>query len=123
VRQQLRIFAGHEVKTTGDGFLATFASPANAVQCARAIRDRVQTTGLQIRAGLHAGELEVTDEDVAGIAVHIASRILSACGANEVLVSSTIKDLAAGSGLRLENRGPHKLRGLEDDWILYAARD
>lgn len=123
VRQQLRIFGGQEVKTTGDGFLATFASPANAVQCARAIRDRVQASGLQIRAGLHAGELEVMNEDVAGIAVHIASRILSACGANEVLVSSTVRDLAAGSGLRLENRGPHKLKGLEDEWVLYAARD
>lgn len=123
VRQQLRIFGGHEVKTTGDGFLATFDSPANAVQCARAIRDRVQPSGLQIRAGLHAGELEVSDEDVAGIAVHIASRILSACGTNEVLVSSTVRDLTAGSGLRLENRGPHKLKGLDDEWVLFAARD
>lgn len=123
VRQQLRIFGGKEIKTTGDGFLATFDSPANAVQCARAIRDRVQPSGLQVRAGLHAGELEVTDEDVAGIAVHIASRILSACGANEILVSSTVRDLTTGSGLRLENRGPHKLKGLDEEWYLYASRD
>ena len=123
VRQQLTIFGGLEIKTTGDGFLATFDSPANAVQCARAIRDRIQPSGLQIRAGLHAGELEVTDEDVAGIAVHIASRILSACGANEILVSSTVRDLTTGSGLRLENRGPHKLKGLDEEWYLYASRD
>jgi class 3 adenylate cyclase len=123
VRQQLRIFGGLEIKTTGDGFLATFDSPANAVQCARAIRDRIQPSGLQIRAGLHAGELEVTDDDIAGIAVHIASRILSACGANEILVSSTVRDLTTGSGLRLENRGPHKLKGLDEEWYLYASRD
>lgn len=123
VRRQLQIFGGNEIKTTGDGFLATFDSPANAVQCARAIRDRVQTSGLQIRAGLHAGELEVTDDDVAGIAVHIASRILSACAANEILVSSTVRDLTTGSGLRLENRGSHKLKGLDEDWLLYASRD
>jgi class 3 adenylate cyclase len=123
VRQQLQIFGGREIKTTGDGFLATFDSPANAVQCARAIRDRVQPSGLQIRAGLHAGELEVTDEDIAGIAVHIASRILSACGANEILVSSTVRDLTTGSGLRLENRGLHQLKGLDDEWQLYASRD
>jgi len=123
VRQQLQIFGGHEIKTTGDGFLATFDSPANAVQCARAIRDRIQPSGLQIRAGLHAGELEVIDKDVAGIAVHIASRILSACGTNEILVSSTVRDLTTGSGLRLENRGPHKLKGLDEEWYLYASRD
>jgi class 3 adenylate cyclase len=122
VRQQLAIFRGHEVKTTGDGFLVTFDSPARAVQCARAIRDRIQASGMQIRAGLHAGELEVTGEDIAGIAVHIASRILAACGPNQILVSGTVHDLTVGSGLRLEDRGPHSLKGIEGEWRLFAAR-
>jgi class 3 adenylate cyclase len=123
VRQQLQIFRGHEVKTTGDGFLATFDSPARAVQCARAIRDRIQPSGLQIRAGLHAGELELTGDDIAGIAVHVASRVLAACAPSEILVSSTIRDLTAGSGLRLEDRGAHKLKGVEKEWQLFAVRD
>jgi class 3 adenylate cyclase len=123
VRQQLQIFRGHEVKTTGDGFLATFDSPARAVQCARAIRDRIQPSGLQIRAGLHAGELELTDDDIAGIAVHVASRILATCAPSEILVSSTIHDLTVGSGLRLEDRGAHKLKGLDKEWQLFAVRD
>ena len=123
VRQQLQIFRGHEVKTTGDGFLATFDSPARAVQCARAIRDRIQPSGLQIRAGLHAGELELTNDDIAGIAVHVASRILATCAPSEILVSSTINDLTAGSGLRLEDRGAHKLKGLDAVWRLFAVRD
>jgi len=123
VRSQLEIFRGHEVKTTGDGFLATFDSPARAVQCARAIRDRLQPRGLQIRAALHTGELERTGGDIAGIAVHIASRILTTCAANEILVSSTVRDLATGSGLRLEDRGLHALKGLEDEWRLVAVRD
>jgi class 3 adenylate cyclase len=123
VRQQLQIFRGHEVKTTGDGFLATFDSPARAVQCARAIRDRIQPSGLQIRAGLHAGELEATNDDIAGIAVHIASRILATCAPSEILVSSTIRDLTAGSGLRLEDRGAHNLKGLDHEWELFAVRD
>jgi class 3 adenylate cyclase len=123
VRQQLQIFRGHEVKTTGDGFLATFDSPARAVQCARAIRDRIQPSGLQIRAGLHAGELEQSNDDIAGIAVHIASRILATCAPSEILVSSTIRDLTAGSGLRLEDRGAHNLKGLDHEWQLFAVRD
>lgn len=123
VRQQLQIFRGHEVKTTGDGFLATFDSPARAVQCARAIRDRIQSSGLQIRAGLHTGELELTGDDIAGIAVHVASRILATCAPSEILVSSTISDLTAGSGLRLEDRGAHKLKGFDKEWQLFAVRD
>ncbi len=123
VRQQLQIFRGHEVKTTGDGFLATFDSPARAVQCARAIRDRIQPSGLQIRAAVHAGELDVTDDDIAGIAVHIASRILSICAPGEILASRTIRELTTGSGLRLEDRGSHKLRGIDEAWQLFAVRD
>jgi class 3 adenylate cyclase len=123
VRQQLQIFRGREVKTTGDGFLATFDSPARAVQCARAIRDRIQPSGLQIRAALHAGELELTNDDIAGIAVHVASRILATCAPSEILVSNTIHDLTVGSGLRLEDRGAHKLKGLDQEWTLFAVRD
>jgi class 3 adenylate cyclase len=123
VRQQLTIFRGHEINTTGDGFLTTFDSPARAVQCARAIRDRIQPSGLQIRAAVHTGELERSMDDVTGIAVHIASRILAVCAANEILVSGTVRDLTTGSGLRLEARGAHRLKGLDDEWRLFAVRD
>jgi uncharacterized protein (TIGR00369 family) len=121
VRRQLQIFKGREVKTTGDGFLATFDSPARAVQCARAVRDGVARLGIQIRAGLHIGECEVTGADVAGIAVHMASRVLSAAGPGEILVSGTVRDLVAGSGLRFTDHGRHTLKGIEGDWYLFAV--
>jgi len=122
-RRQLELFKGREVKTTGDGFLATFDSPNRAVQCARAIRDGVKRLGLEIRAGIHTGECEVAGGDVAGVAIHVASRVESAARPGEILVSSTVRDLVAGSGLRLSDRGVHELKGLEGRWQLFALED
>jgi uncharacterized protein (TIGR00369 family) len=121
VRKQLQVFKGREVKTTGDGFLATFDSPGRGVQCARAIRDGVRPLGLKLRAGLHTGECEVSAGDVAGIAIHVASRIQSAAQPGEILVSSTVRDLIAGSGLQLFDRGVHELKGVKGKWQLFAA--
>lgn len=121
VRRQLKLFNGREVKTTGDGFLATFDSPGRAVQAARAVRDAVARLGIAIRAGLHTGEYEVSGGDIAGIAVHIASRVQSLAGPGEVLVSGTVRDLVAGSGLRFEDRGRHKLHGLEGEWPIFSV--
>jgi uncharacterized protein (TIGR00369 family) len=123
VRRQLAAFKGREVKTTGDGFLIAFDSPARAVQCARAIRDGVTGLGIEIRAGLHSGECDVVGSDLAGIAVHVASRVQAAAGPGEVLVSSTVRDLMAGSGLRFTDRGRHELKGLEGQWHLLAVDD
>jgi uncharacterized protein (TIGR00369 family) len=120
VRKQLGLFKGKEVKTTGDGFLATFDSPGRAVQCARAIREAIHRLGLEIRAGLHAGECEVSGADVAGIAVHIAARIQGSAGAGEILVSGTVRDLVTGSGLRFADHGRHHLKGIEGDWALFS---
>jgi class 3 adenylate cyclase len=120
VRSQLEIWKGKEVKTTGDGFLATFDSPARAVQCARSVRDVVRRLGLEIRAGIHTGECEVTKTDVAGIAVHVAARIQALAEPGEVLVSSTVRDLVAGSGLRFFDRDRHELKGIEGEWQLFA---
>lgn len=121
IRSELATFNGREIKTTGDGFLATFDSPGKALQCARAIRDGVGRLGLAVRAGLHTGECEVSGADVAGIAVHIASRVQSLAGAGEVLVSGTVRDLVAGSALRFEDRGRHCLKGIEGEWPLFAV--
>jgi len=121
VRMQLDVFKGREVKTTGDGFLATFDAPGRAVQCARAIRDGVRRFGLEVRAGLHTGECEVSGGDVAGIAVHAAARIQGVAGPGEILVSATVHDLVAGSGLRFADRGRHPLKGIEGDWPLFAV--
>jgi class 3 adenylate cyclase len=121
VRKQLQVFKGREVKTTGDGFLATFDSPGRGVQCARAIRDSVRGLGLEVRAGLHTGECEVSGTDVAGIAIHVASRIQAAARPGEILVSGTVHDLVAGSGLQLSDRGIQALKGLEGKWQLFAA--
>lgn len=121
VRKQLGLFKGREVKTTGDGFLATFDSPGRAVQCTRAIREGVRRLGLEIRAGLHTGECEVSGADVAGIAVHIAARIQGSAGAGEILVSGTVRDLVTGSGLRFSDHGRHHLKGIEGDWLLFLV--
>jgi uncharacterized protein (TIGR00369 family) len=123
VRRQLQVFRGREVKTMGDGFLAAFDSPARALQCARVIRDGVARLGIEIRAGLHSGECEVAGSDLAGIAVHVASRVQAAARPGEVLVSSTVRDLVAGSGLRFTDRGRHQLKGLEGEWHLLAIED
>ncbi len=120
VRNELSRWRGHEVKTIGDGFLATFDGPARAVRCAAEIIDQLEHLGLEIRAGLHTGECELVGEDVAGIAVHIGARVMGRAGAGEVLASSTVKDLVVGSGLEFEDRGMHTLRGIPDEWRLYA---
>lgn len=121
VRRNLRRWRGVERKTTGDGFLVTFDGPARAIRCARAIREEAAETGLAIRAGLHTGECELIGDDVGGIAVHIASRVLDEAGAGEVLVSRTVKDLVAGSGIEFVERGTRELRGIEGRWDLYLA--
>ena len=122
VRRELAAFRGREVNTTGDGLLATFDGPARAIQCACSIRERVRSLGLQSRTGLHTGECEVIGDDVAGIAVHIAARVAATAGPDEVLVSSTVKDLVAGSRLRFADRGAHSLKGVPDEWRLYEVR-
>jgi len=114
-------FGGHEVKSMGDGFLATFDGPARAIRCARAILDSSQALGIRVRAGVHTGECEVMGDDVGGIAVHIAARVSALAGPSEVLVSRTVKDLVAGSGLEFDDRGEHTLKGVPDVWHLYAA--
>jgi class 3 adenylate cyclase/pimeloyl-ACP methyl ester carboxylesterase len=114
VRRELELHRGREVKTTGDGFLATFDGPARAIRCACAIRDQGAQLGVEIRAGLHTGEVEVIDEDIGGIAVHIGARVSSKAQPGEVLVSSTVRDLVAGSGIRFESRGLQELKGVAE---------
>ncbi|GAC1669019.1 MAG: adenylate/guanylate cyclase domain-containing protein [Candidatus Limnocylindrales bacterium] len=121
VRQALERFRGREIKTTGDGFLAAFDGPARAVRAALSIRDAIASHGVAIRAGLHTGEIELRGADVAGLAVHIAARISAMAESGEVLVSSTVKDLVAGSGIVFEPRGTHQLKGVPDEWRLFAA--
>ena len=123
VRRQLIVFRGREIKTTGDGFLAIFDSPARAVRCAQAIRDCVKRLGLEIRAGIHMGEVELARGDVSGIAVHLAARVVEAAPSGEVLVSSTVRDLLLGSGLRFEDRGRRQLKGIEGEWSLFALTE
>jgi class 3 adenylate cyclase len=121
VRRQLDRFRGREIKTTGDGFLATFDGPARAIRAADALRAGLRELGLEVRVGLHTGECELLGEDIGGIAVHIAARVLGRAGAGEVLCSRTVKDLVAGSGFRFADRGTHTLKGIPDDWQLYAV--
>jgi len=111
---------GDLVKTTGDGILAIFEAPGPAIRCAVSLREELRQHGVEIRAGLHTGEVEYRGTDVGGIAVHTAARILAAAAPGEVLVSRTVRDLVAGSGLTLKDRGTHTLRGVGDDWRLYA---
>jgi class 3 adenylate cyclase/pimeloyl-ACP methyl ester carboxylesterase len=121
VRRELDRHRGREVDTAGDGFFATFDGPARAVHCARAIREGVGEQALEIRAGLHTGEVEVLREGLAGVAVHIGQRVLAEAEPGEVLVSSTVKDLTAGAGLEFEDRGPHSLKGVPGEWRLFAV--
>ncbi|HVE68857.1 MAG TPA: adenylate/guanylate cyclase domain-containing protein [Solirubrobacteraceae bacterium] len=122
VRRQLERWQGREVKTTGDGFLATFDGPARAIRCGRAITEIVEPLGIRVRAGLHTGECEVRGDDVAGMAVHIGARVGSLAGPGEVLVSSTVKDLVVGSGIDFEDRGEHELKGVPGAWKVFAAQ-
>lgn len=121
VRRQLLRFRGREIDTAGDGFFATFDGPARAIRCACAITDGVRELGLSIRAGLHTGECEIADSNVAGIAVHTGARVAAQAGADEVLVSNTVKDLVAGSGIKFIDRGAHELKGIPGQWRLFAV--
>jgi len=121
VRTQLGRFRGREVKTVGDGFLATFDGPQRAIKCALAIRETVRPLGIEVRAGLHTGECEIRGEDVGGIAVHIGARVASEAAPSEVLVSSTVKDLVVGSGIAFEDRGSRALKGVPDEWRLFSV--
>jgi class 3 adenylate cyclase len=121
VRSQLGRFRGREVNTSGDGFLAMFDGPQRAIRCAMAIRDAVQALGIEVRAGLHTGECEVRGEDIGGIAVHIGARVSALAGPNDVLVSSTLRDLVIGSGLEFDDRGSHELKGVPGEWHLFAV--
>ncbi len=121
VRRELERFRGREVKTAGDGFLATFDGPARAIRCAATICETMRGLGLEIRAGLHTGECEVMGDDVGGIAVHLGARVAGQARAGEVLVSQTVKDLVAGSGLRFADRGNHTLKGIPGEWRLFAV--
>jgi class 3 adenylate cyclase len=121
VRRELASYRGQEVKSLGDGFLATFDGPARAVRCACAIAEAMGPLEIQVRSGLHTGEIEVTEGDVQGIAVHIAARVSALAGPGEVLVSRTVRDLVAGAGLRFYERGTHALKGVQESIELYAA--
>jgi class 3 adenylate cyclase len=123
VREQLRIFRGREVNTTGDGFVASFDGPARAIRCGRAIIDATRALGIELRMGLHTGECEVRGEDLSGLAVHIAARVGSLAAPGEVLVSGTVKDLVVGSGVEFSDRGEHQLKGVPGSWKLYAVSD
>jgi pimeloyl-ACP methyl ester carboxylesterase len=120
-RDALRRFKGDEVKSTGDGFLARFDGPARAITCARAILDASEELGIRVRAGAHTGECELIGDDVGGIAVHIAARVSALAGPGEVLVSRTVRDLVAGSGIQFVDRGTHTLKGVPDSWQLLAV--
>jgi class 3 adenylate cyclase/pimeloyl-ACP methyl ester carboxylesterase len=121
VRSQLSRFRGREVSTSGDSFLAMFDGPQRGIRCAMAIRDAVQALGLEVRAGLHTGECEIRGDDIGGIGVHIGARVSALAGANDVLVSSTLRDLVIGSGLEFEERGTHQLKGVPGEWRLFAV--
>jgi class 3 adenylate cyclase len=121
VQTEIKRFRGRMVRSTGDGALATFDGPGRAIRCACAIRDSVRTLGIDVRAGLHTGEIEVTGDDIAGVAVHIGARVSALAGTDEVLVSSTVRDLVAGSGIEFEDRGERELKGVPGTWRLYAV--
>jgi len=114
-------FRGRRVKTTGDGMLAVFDGPARGVRCAEAVRDAVEELGVELRAGLHVGECELRGEDVGGLAVHIGARIAGLARPGEILVSRTVRDLVAGSGLQFADRGEQELKGVPERWPLYAV--
>lgn len=121
VRRELSAFRGREIDTAGDGFLAAFDGPARAIRCASAISSGVRSLGIEVRAGLHTGECEIIGDKLGGIAVHTGARIASLAGPGEVLVSSTVKDLVAGSNLAFDDRGPQSLKGVPGRWQLFAV--
>jgi class 3 adenylate cyclase len=121
VRRHLARFRGREIKTMGDGFLASFDGPARAIRCACAIRDDARQLGIAVRAGLHTGEIELLGDDIGGVAVNIGSRVAALAGPAEVLVSRTVTDLVAGSGIAFEDQGEHELKGIPGLWRLFAV--
>ncbi len=121
VRKELMRYRGKEITTTGDGFLATFDGPARAIRCACAIRDVLKQAGLTIRAGLHTGEIKLIEDNIGGIAVHLCSRVMAKAADGEVLITSTVKDLVAGSGIDFKTVGKHKLKGITGEWELYSV--
>jgi class 3 adenylate cyclase len=123
VRRRLAQFRGEEIDTAGDGFFASFDGPGRAIECARSLVTDVRALGLELRVGLHTGECERHDGKLTGIAVPVGARVASMAGPGEVLVSSTVKDLVAGSGLAFDDRGTHELKGVPGEWRLYAVRD
>jgi class 3 adenylate cyclase len=121
IRDQIRRFRGREVNTTGDGFLIAFDGPARAIRCAQAIREAIAIRGLEMRCGLHTGECEVRGDDLAGLAVHIAARVAAKARSGEILVSRTVTDLVAGSGIEFTERGEFDLKGVPGTWQLFAV--
>jgi class 3 adenylate cyclase len=121
VRAEIERFRGRPVKSTGDGIMATFDGPGRAIRCATAIRESVRSLGIEVRAGLHTGEIELHGDDIGGIAVHIAQRVSCLAGSGEVLVSRTVTDLVAGSGIEFADRGEHELKGVPGMWRLFAV--
>jgi len=122
VRKELTVFRGREMGNRGDGLLATFDGPNRAIRCAASVREILRPLGLQVRIGLHTGECELNGDDIEGIAVHIAARVAATAGPDELLVSSTVRDLVAGSGLRFADRGMHALKGVPDQWHLFLVQ-
>jgi class 3 adenylate cyclase len=121
VRKNLAVHGGRELKMTGDGLLALFDGPARAIRCALAIRKDLAALGIEVRIGIHAGEVELRGDDVGGIAVHIGARVMSLGDPGDVIVSSTVKDLSAGSGISFVDRGTHDLKGVPDPWRVFAV--
>jgi class 3 adenylate cyclase len=121
VRMEIERYGGRPIKTMGDGFLAVFEGPAKAIRCARAMDGAVRTLGIEMRAGIHTGECERRGDDLSGIAVNVAARIVARAGAGEVLVSSTVRELVLGSGLEFSERGTHALKGVPDEWHLFSV--
>jgi class 3 adenylate cyclase len=122
VRRELLRYRGREIDTAGDGFLAAFDGPARAIRCACAIAESMRDLGLSVRAGLHTGECEMADGKIAGIAVHTGARVAALAAAGEVLVSNTVRDLVAGSGIQFSDRGAHALKGIPGEWRLFAVQ-
>ena len=122
VRRQLQRYGGREVTTTGDGFLSTFDGPARAIRCACAIREAVRPLGMELRIGVHAGEVEVSGDDVGGIAVHIGARVMALAQPGEVLVSGSVPPLVAGSGIEFTDRGDHELKGVPGTWRVFKVK-
>ncbi|MGH2635088.1 MAG: adenylate/guanylate cyclase domain-containing protein [Actinomycetota bacterium] len=122
-RREIARHGGREIKMTGDGFLALFDAPARAIRCAAAVRDAFHEMGIEVRIGLHAGEVELRGDDVGGIAVHIGSRVADAADPGDVVVSSTVKELVAGSGIGFLDRGVRDLKGVPEPWHLFAVED